>query len=239
MGSVDSKGQISPPETPVYLKYSHLKELQDPRSPLPLGQRTPVTGAGDGFMDPRSPSAVVPRTPIFCIPEPEENEGQPQVSEDSKQTQEYPETAIKSEPKEDEPKEEDHVEVEVKNDVPQVESSPEKMANQVEFSDKGYLIKNKPEVAKKKRRRRKNKKVNQENKELLLKKEKSFNIGNVPPRSPLASRNFIPRRDQESPSLEFLVKNTRKLSLNSMQRSIKFQDIENIGQENMAATFSP
>ncbi len=254
MGAADSKAQISPPQTPVYLKYSHLQELQDPRSPLPCteGSRTPILSLeGKGITDPRSPTTVVPRTPIFCIPEPKEEEAVPEITEDS--TERLSEQA-KAEGKDEEnpPEVSDGPNQQVENpktEVAVVESSPETMANQVEFTDKGYLIKKNKNNSKKRRRRRKNKTTNNNENEVQgvvtknLKKEKSFALENQVPRSPLAARRNIMRREApESPSLEYLVKNTRRLSLtksNPKAMNFDYENIAHMGKENMAATFSP
>lgn len=244
MGGGESKGQITPPETPVYRKYSHLKELVDPRSPMPCGsQRTPMIQQNETtqLIDPRSPSCALTRTPVYCIPEPEENEFSFEFAKETEVKPEEPagdkveESAAENGPnKMVEPEAE-------KVEEAQPESSPEKAVT--EFSEKGYLIsKNKPNAGAKKRRRRKNnKRKNNENK-ISKKSEKkivSLDLENQPPRSPLVTRNFISLDRNRSPSVDCLVKNTKGLSINRKTRPVSFPDLENFGKENFAATFSP
>lgn len=244
MGAAESKNQIPTPETPQYLKYSHLKEIEDPRSPGGFS-RTPILTVDDKakLIDPRSPTSVVPRTPIFCIPEPkDEVESSESVSE----------VIVIQDAKREEMKEKKNTaEIEgLDSSVsasPEHESSPEKSPNKVEFSDKGYLVtKSKSKAGnKKRRRRRKMKAKNDENSVPSFMIKKNFKGGDENEkvkRSPLASRNFRQLVESESPSMDMLIKNTKKLSVNAHPKSLKFDALGNnfeIGKENLAATFSP
>lgn len=251
MGATESKGAISPPETPQYLKYSHLRELEDPRSPRGSGEpRTPILTVDDQkkLIDPRSPSSALPRTPIFCIPEPEDESVKEEEDFHIKDESNTDEIVEISEPKVDTAVAPlaDLEKIAKVEAPPSVESSPEKNPKVPEFSDKGYLIKKPKASAGTKKRRRRRKPKNTENAGIVVIRpkveKKQAGQGqnkNQPPRSPLVTRNYIPVEENESPSLELLIKNTKKLSLNGKPRAIDFSDVENLGKENLAATFSP
>ncbi|XP_065061307.1 uncharacterized protein LOC135688396 [Rhopilema esculentum] len=252
MGAADSKDQIPTPETPQYLKYSHLKELGDPRSPVMDGgePRTPILTVDQQkrMVDPRSPTYVVPRTPIFCIPEPELNAIN-NDSNDAKKLEENDPQEGDSEVREDthvSPDLEAEPEKAKPNTLPvDVESSPEKISKTSEFSDKGYLISKSKSTAgaKKKRRRRKNRKPkDDENSGVnMLKSTKNFKEKSQEQvkRSPLVTRNFIPLEESGNPSLEKLITKTKKLSVGVKPRNLDFREVECMGQENLAAAFTP
>ena len=247
MGAAESKNQMSPPQTPLYLKYSHLREVQDPRSPSEV-PRTPVLTMDDQakLIDPRSPTSIMPRTPIFCIPVPEQEDNFADNYSDEKLVQDSKQEQDEEENKGDGletlgPEEKSSSTLPV---ISQVESSPEKSPNSFEISDKGYLIKKSKANPgnKKRRRRRRNKKANNNENFGIITAQKSLKDADKQvKRSPLTTRNFVPLEEIESPSLEMLVKNTKRLSLNPKQKALRFGNKENldIGKENLAATFTP
>ena len=250
MGTAESKSQHSPPETPQYLKYSHLREIQDPRSPGDL-PRTPILTVDDKarLIDPRSPTLVVPRTPIYCIPVPDEEEYATEFSSS--------EMLLKgrSEEAEDDKKNTDDTNPEilgqeatscsksfVSGATSEVESSPEKNQNVVGLSDKGYLLK-KNKVNKKRQRRGRNKKIYKDENCAFIQSQQNFKgvQKNQSKRLPLAPRMALQITQNESPSLDMLIKNAKRLSLNSEANSLCFASVRgvNLGKENLAATFTP
>jgi len=248
MGSAESKCELPAPETPQYLKYSHLREIHDPRSPGDV-PRTPILELDERakLIDPRSPTFTVQRTPIYCIPVPENEEDAIDCS--------YSENSLISSRKEttgeqniDENKLEKLGQESVTSCstlsasvvISEAESSPEKNQSTVGLSDKGYLIKKSKRENKRRRRRRKKKIQKEESLDGMQPLETCKGVGNQPSnRLPLATRN-IAQFGNESPSMDMLIKNAKKLSLNAAPKPLLHGNAHlNLGKENLAATFTP
>ena len=249
MGAVESKSQMSPPETPQYLKYSHLKEIEDPRSPGNV-PRTPIYKMDDKarLIDPRSPTLIVPRTPIYSIPLPEEEECAGDCSIDEKPVKEQSKDAENEVNNDDQElgtkgqKENLNCSISSISAVTsEVETSPEKAQYSAGLSDRGYLIK-KSKGNKKRQRRRRNKRLcKDENVVVHSQQGQKDTEKQQLKRLPLASRNFMQNGQTESPSLDLMIKSAKKLSLNAEPKSLCFGKVEDLslGKENLAAIFTP
>ena len=249
MGSTESKCELPAPETPQYLKYSHLREIHDPRSPGDV-PRTPILELDERakLIDPRSPTFTVQRTPIYCIPVPE---GEDDVIDCNNSENSLISTRKETEGQKniDENKLE-KVGQETRTScstlsgsvvISEAESSPEKSQSPVGFSEKGYLIKKSKRENKRRRRKRKKKIQKDEGLDGTQPQENSKEVGNqLSNRRPLATRN-IAQLGNESPSMDMLIKNAKKLSVNIVPKPLLLGNARDLslGKENLAATFTP